>query len=437
MEGLLYVFLAIFISYLCFLLYVKQQSPFWFHQPVYHMYLIYPKTFGLWSKPYIIKRIPQIKPNLFSDFYHVKTMAYSDLTATQKTSLVTFLQGHYLDSEAFLYDISERTVNTWLSGQKYQSFVSFYYEEKTEEERKGKQFSLKTSFRSDPISCMTTNQQYVWFPQWTHNQQWKHDNETNQALYFPIYVWDFNCTHRDHKMSHISRNVIQTHLYNQYQQSSAVEPCIFKKEVTKCVGMVPLVEYETYTFFIQKTPISKLPIGYKIKRIETRTINAWVELYTQLPQLQSYFDICLMPALNNTLECIKQETHYVILLICTLGGRETVKGLYIFKDMFTVWDQPDTKLQQKRTIQCVSSVCYDMSESLYFFRGFVHSIKELYYQKKGYGVLTIEHNSHNNLILQRWNEKYPLHMSTPTTYYLYNMVYPKSPVSSSRFFTFG
>ena len=144
------------------------------------------------------------------------------------------------------------------------------------------------------------------------------------------------------------------------------------------------------------------------KRIETRTINAWVELYTQLPQLQSYFDICLMPALNNTLECIKQETHYVILLVCTLGGRETVKGLYIFKDMFTVWDQPDTKLQQKRTIQCVSSVCYDMSETLYFFRGFVHSIKELYYQKKGYGVLTIEHNSHNDLILQRWNCIYML-----------------------------
>ena len=409
---------------------MKLQSPFWFHQPVYHTYMLYPKTFGFWSRPYIIKHIQQIKPNLYSDFFHVKTLAYSDLTPTQKTLFVSFLQGHYLDSDAFLYDISERTLDTCLAGQKYSSFVSFYFEEKTEEERKNNTFSLKTSFQSEPISCMTTNQQYIWFSQWTHY------SETQQSLYFPLYVWDFNCTHRDHKMSHISRNVIQTHLYNQYQ-TSPVEACIFKKEVTKCIGMIPLVEYETYTFFIKKTPISKLPIGYKIKRMETRTINAWVELYTELPQLQSFFDICLMPSLNNTLESIKQESHYVILLICSLSGRETVKGLYIFKDMYTVWDQPDTKLQQKRTIQCVSSVCYDMSETLYFFRGFVHSIKELYYQKKNYGVLTIEHNSHNELILQRWNEKYAMHMRIPTTYYLYNMVYPKSPILNSRFFTFG
>lgn len=426
----LYAFLLIFMLYLSFLFYVKLQSPFWFHQPVYHTYMLYPKSFGYWSKPYILKPIQQIKPNLFSDFFHVKTIAYSDLTTTQKSIFVSFLQGHYLDSELFLYDITERTLQTWLTGQKHQSFVSFYFKEKTEEDRSHATFSLKTSFETEPISCMTTNQQYVWFSQWKQNP-----SETNQSLHFPIYVWDFICTHRDHKASHISRNVIQTHLYNQYKWSP-VEACILKKEVTKCVGMVPLVEYETYTFFIQKTPISKLPIGYKIKRIETRTINAWVELYTELPQ-NSYFDICLMPSLNNTMECIQKETHYVILLVCTLNGIEIVKGLYIFKDMYTVWDQPDTELQHKRTIQCVSSVCYDMSETLYFFRGFLHSIKELYYQKKGYGVLTIEHNSHNGLILQRWNEKYPMHMSTPTTYYLYNMIYPKSPVNPRQFFTFG
>ena len=79
---------------------------------------------------------------------------FSKKKATQKTSLVAFLQGHYLDSEAFLYDISERTVDTWLSGQKYQSFVSFYYEEKTEEEKERRK---------------------------QHPQEWKHEHLADRA----------------------------------------------------------------------------------------------------------------------------------------------------------------------------------------------------------------------------------------------------------------
>jgi hypothetical protein len=425
----LYAFLLIFMGYLSFLLYIKIQSPFWFHQPVHHTYMIYPRTFGYWSKPYVIKPIPQIKPNLYSDFFHITTLPYSDMSQEQRSLLLTFLQEHYLDSEDFIYDVKQSTIDAWMTGQKHQSFVSFYREEITKEQREGKQFTLKTSFKKEPVACMIASQQYIWFSQWTHN------TESNQSLHFPVYVWDYNCTHRDYKSKNLSRNMIQTHLYNQYKQSP-VEACVFKKEVSKCVGIVPLVEYETYTFFIKKTPISKLPIGYKIKRIETRTINAWVELYTDLPQLQSIFDVCLMPPLNNTLECIKNETHYIILLVCTLGGKEVIKGMYVFKDMHTVWDQPDTELQNKRTVQCVSSACFDMSQTLYFFRGFLHSIKELYYQKKGYGVLTMEHNSHNGIILQRWNERYPMHMSTPTTYYLYNLVYPKCPIAKNRFFTF-
>ena len=425
----MYGFLILFTVYVCFLFYIRTQSPFWFHQPVYHTSMIYPKIFGYWSKPYILKPIQQIKPNLFSDFVHIQTCSYSDLQKERKTNLVKLIQSHYLDTEEFIYDITAPILDVLFTGQKYQSFVSCYYET-TLQETRDKQGIVKFQPKYDdrPIACMTTNQQYIWFP------QWQQSSSSKQSLHFPLYVWDYICTHHEHREKQLSRNMIQTHLYNQYKQSP-VQACLFKKEVSLCIGVVPLVQYHTYTFFIQKTPISRLPIGYKIKRIESRTMNAWVELYTELPQKQEMFDVCVMPPLNNTMQSIQKETHYVILLLCTLGGQETVKGLYVFKDMNTVWDQPE--LQQKRTIQCVSSVCYDMSETLYFFRGFLHSIKELYYQKKEYGVLTIEHNSHNGLLLQRWNEKYPMHMNTQTAYYLYNMIYPKSPVSSERFFVFG
>lgn len=428
-----YVLLLLFLSYICFLLYIKTQSPFWFHQPVHHTTMIYPRTIGYWSKPYIIKSTQQIKPNLYSDFFHIQTYAYADLPSDKKASLLAFIQAQYLDSEDFIYDITEPVLDIYFTGQKHQTFVSFYHKEILREHRtKASGFSLKTSFEKDPICSMITAQQYIWF------LEWNQESATNQSLFFPIYTWNYNCTHRDYKSQNLSRNMIQTHLYNIYQQSS-VPASIFKKEVTLCVGITPFVQYLTYTFFIKKTPITKLPLGYKIKRLDARTINAWVELYTQIPHMQSIFDVCLMPSLSNTMKCIEKETHYVLLLLCTLEGKENIKGVYVFKDTYTVWD----KLEEistdapKRTIQCVSSICYDLSQTLYFFRGFVHCVKELYYQKKNYGVLSIEHNSHNGIILQRWNEKYSMHMSTQTAYYLYNMVYPKSPIKQERFFTFN
>ena len=423
-----YILLFLFLLYILLLVYLHYNSPFWFYQPVYHTFTIYPKTFGYWSTPYIIKNIQKIKPNLFCDFVHIQTAFYSDIDALQKQQMLDLLQSHCLDTEEFLYDITIHVLDTHLNGQKFPTIVSFYFPETVEEHRNPKKhFLLKPKLEKTPIACFTTNQQYIWFP------QFKNDI-TKKPLQFPIYKWDYICVHRDYKEKHISRNMIQTHLYNQYKLSP-IEACIFKKDVVLCKDIVPLVLYDTYTFFIQKTPISKLPIGYKIKRIEARTINAWVELYTQIPYY--HWDVCLLPSLSNTLQCIEKETHYVILLIKVVDGQETVKGVYIFKDQYTVWDNTNmSQTNSKRTIQCVSSICLDVSATLYFFRGFLHSIKELYYQKKDYGVLTIEQNSHNDIILERWKEKYSMHMKTPTAYYLYNMVYPKGPVPGRTFFTF-
>lgn len=430
---ILYGVVILLVAYVGILCYIKVQSPFWFHQPVYHTTMLYPKTFGYWSKPYLSKPLSRMRPNMYCDFYHIHTQPYSDLSPDLKRRITKLIQAHYLDHESFLYDINARVLDTYYTGQKHQSFVSFYKREKLEEHRdttKVHPFSLKVRFEKNPLACIFTSQQYIWFTAWKENPR-----DSNQSFHFPIYMWDFVCTHRDYKSQMISRKMIQTHIYNTMKAlQTQVQAGIFKKEVVLCPGVIPLVQYTTYTFFIQRTPISKLPIGYKIKRIEPRTMNAWVELYTQLPQATAIFDVVVMPSLNNTITAIESETHYVILLVCTLGGRETVKGVYIFKDTYTVWDQET--LSQNRTIQCVSSVCYDFTQSLIFFRGFVHSIKELYYQKKDYGVLSIEHNSHNGLLLKRWQEKYSMHMATPTAYYLYNLIYPKSTLKSERFFVF-
>ena len=67
-------------------------------------------------------------------------------------------------------------------------------------------------------------------------------------------------------------------------------------------------------------------------------------------------------------------------------------------------------------------------DNLYFFRGFLHCMKYILHDNKQFGVIEIPKISHNEYILERWSEKYELKNVSSLYYYLYNMVFPKSPL---------
>jgi len=51
-----------------------------------------------------------------------------------------------------------------------------------------------------------------------------------------------------------------------------------------------------------------------------------------------------------------------------------------------------------------------------------------------FGILVIENISHNGILLEKWQEKYPMMNVTDTAIYAYNLVYPQMPIRSELVF---
>mgnify|MGYP000574599130 FL=1 len=67
-----------------------------------------------------------------------------------------------------------------------------------------------------------------------------------------------------------------------------------------------------------------------------------------------------------------------------------------------------------------------------FYIGFLNSMHHLLKRNKKYKMLMVENIGHNAYILQHW-DVYNKHVfNTNTAYYLYNFIYPSSPLLSSR-----
>jgi hypothetical protein len=102
------------------------------------------------------------------------------------------------------------------------------------------------------------------------------------------------------------------------------------------------------------------------------------------------------------------------------------------------WD--DDTLAKNNIIRLVASMIFQSQPShdpyhVLFFRGFMNCLQEflLLESSNKYGILEIPTVSDNAIILDKWKEKYELRNKTSSSYYLYNLVYPKSPIASNQF----
>jgi len=394
------------VCYLLFLICAKIYSPFWFHQPVYHIYEIYPRFV---YRPYL--KLPQIekrRPNSYCDFVHMDTFFLSDMNDSQIKKITSFLKTYYLQTEHFLFDITTSILQKQFTGM---SMITTQYEDKFYEVNNNIQ---KKRDEENPLGCILSRPLYLFFTLYEEK--------------YVLFYMDYIC---QKKGKQNSRSLIQTHIHQAHQQVSDIKVHLFKKEVHLCNGIVPLVHCQTFTFFLEETPIQKLPIGLSIRRISSKEINTWRALYYQI---LSYFEVVLLPEINITIQWILDEIYHIyILLYIDPNKIQHVYGVYFFQNKHTIWDVQE-KQEKNHVMQLQSSMKSPLCSELFFFRGFLHSIRSFLLEHKEIGILVMESISDNIIILNRWQEKYPLRNETDTAYYLYNLVYPKSPIQNSRFF---
>lgn len=414
-----YIFLSIFCIWIFFLIYLKIKSPFWFHQPVYHSYQIFPR---FTRTPYII-RLNLPRKNTYCDFVHITTDVISRQDNRQDSDVpilspgIDLLQCHHLSTENILFIMTWKQMEIQYVGQMYPSFISYYYENEfvqlSDKCERNNPSSIQNVRAKNPIGMITSRATKLFY-------------KTDPPLY--IYYWDYICVHRDYKKKNLSRYLIQTHEYNQRRMNREIKISLLKKENTFCSGVIPLVEYETFLFPIHHdSRISKLPLRFIIKRIFRENISKWMDIL-EFVRLAGMFDIFITSDIPVYTELILSELWYIYYLVFLdpTTKQEEIMAVYIFKDITTIYEKGG------RTCQCIASIRIDSKLSdLVFFRGFLHALREVTLSEKidattteTYKMLFIENISHNGILLNKWREKYSMLLSHPCAYYLYNYVIP-------------
>jgi len=407
-DWLSFILLSIMAVMCIALIVAKLYSPFWFHQPVYHIYEIYPRI--CWSRAPYIKRLRPPKQGIFCMPNQIKTTG----NATQP--FVDLLQGHYLDNETNLYHHNKHTLRQIMYNG---SYLSGYFETTLKEP------TFYKVLNTDVVYGMITSRPVDIF-----------------FLHFPahpinIHFFDFICVHEKYRTKSISRNLIQTHVYNHRLQdpSFTTGAYLFKKEVEICKGIVPLIQSTVFTFMLTKTPLARLPVNYAIRCLNNKTsIEVWRVLYEQI---KAQFEVCVLPSFPVTLDWLTNERYIIYISVYKEKKQEKIHGLYVFEDTYVSYEQD---IPNPYMLRLTASMVFGEKthihdpHNLYFFRGFLHSLHAIQLDKEKFGVLEIPNVSDNDLVLERWRERYELRNETLVGYYLYNMVYPNMPISPNRFF---
>lgn len=386
-----YIFLGIIASYLSFYIYVKLRYPFWSSQPVLHTYDWWRRY--LCKTPYIIQSSPMKLNKYYSD-ENVKTISYPKLSSKSLKKIRDFLQAHYIPSDAFLYTITRKHINTIMNGHNRKCYVSTYLFQTSPES----DFQIGGCAFSKPIDI-----------------QFRLNN--GEEVKESANMIDYLCVHRDKKSEKIIRPLFQTHEKN-VRIDSGIPISIFKKEVDICEGVIPLVQYNTYTFHIMRRPIEKLPAAVSCSVMSINNIAEFIEL------VKPMYDFTALSNIGNIIGFIEKQEWWIY----CMKQEENILGMYIFKNAHLTSDHGNG-----RTIELVSSIC-NIQNSQLFYLGFLHSFKEVLRINPNVKWLVGEDIGHSiHIINGLMREKIQMVSNTPAAFYLYNYIHPNTPISKDKF----
>lgn len=408
MFELQYILITISVTIVVLIAYIKIKYPFWNLQPVYHCYDYWR---FLYVYPFMIYKYRPIKTK-FCDFERTLTISYGDCSSEQRTKLTDLIQCYYIHSERIIHTITESDIDTYLTGGIEPSFVSFYYDQKYDEKIE--------KLNIVPLGCITSRALTFYY----HVTNLENTYEEN-----PIYFLDYISVHREQELLKVNRNLLQTHEYNQRIQNKNVHISLLKKEIDLFDGVIPLTSYDTTTYYLSNHPISPLPAHFHISCIDKSNISLLTDFVetmtkTSFKNQSCLFEICILESCYNILSLVEQGLMYVF----CLKNKQDVLGFYFFKDTKTQYDE-----FEGNTLQCNASVMNCNSE-IVFFRGFLHSLQEIRKQTPQFKMFLFENISHNQILLKHWRTLYTPIFTNKTAYYLYNFIYPCSPIASEKIF---
>jgi hypothetical protein len=409
-----YIGITLLFSLTMLFIYIKIRFPFWNIQPVFHTY-DYWRYF--YREPFVIYKFRPVKTK-FCDFMQVHTKPFLECSSDDITNLVDLLQCYYLPSDRILHTIKDADITSYMTGHLSISYISFFVETYYKKKQFTSDISSETVeiIKSDkPIACLTSRPLKIWY---------RPTLVETTYIEKSIYFIDYLAIKRDSDVKIISRKILQTHEYYQRRQNPDILISLIKKEIDLFDGIVPLLEYKTDTYYLRNILFPALPPHYQAVRVYKENLHVLTDFIYLITKIDTgdMFDICVLPDIGSILSQIKHSLLYVY----ALQRGEHTFGLYFFKDMKTQYEDIEGN-----TLQCCASVM-NMKDEPLFYLGYLHSIQNIIKQNKTYKILLIENIGHNVIITKQWKIKHSPIFSNRSAYYLYNMVFPSSPIVDER-----
>jgi hypothetical protein len=236
----------------------------------------------------------------------------------------------------------------------------------------------------------------------------------------PAYVIDFLCVQRDRDAKKINRSLLQTHEYNQRKKNPNISISIVKKEIDLFGGVVPFLKYQNHLFHLRPIHVPKLPDHFHIQRITHQSSLDVVAdvLHHKQEEVNSDLQAMVIPSMASIASLLQRE----LLYIYCLRQKDRIYGLYFLKDVKCQYEDIGGN-----TLQCMASIMHENNTNL-FFLGFLHSLRSLLKLRPSYKMLFMDETGHTSILLKYWRTKHTPIFSNETAYYLYNFIYPSSPL---------
>jgi hypothetical protein len=410
-----YIYIIILFLILGIFAFIKIQYPFWSAQPVFHSYDFW-RRFSL-TFFYIQNGFP-IKTK-FCDPKRCLTVPYADMNDESIRKTVDLIQCYYIPSDRVIAMMDISGLNVMMTGHSNPSYVTFYNESdfSIEYDASGSTNILEKPL---PVGCILSKPTRLFI------------NTGGKMEERVIYSWDYTCVHRDYIKKNISRNLIQTAEYNQRIKNPEILGTIFKKESSLCDGVVPLVEFKTFVFYLRNVKLPPLPPKFTVTRILNENVGLFSDFLYGIThpkriigdeKIQSPFFIMSIPEMGSINAMLQTENMYAYVL----QNAEHIYGLYIFKDAKINYED----VENGNLLECVFSVSNTEMDGL-FFSGFLSSLRAILNLQKKYKMIMFNDLSHNSKILDKWRWKYTPVFENKAAYYAYNMVIPGMPFQANK-----
>jgi hypothetical protein len=423
-----------------FILYIKMKYPFWNQIPAMHVY-DWHRRYLYSEKPYIIHILPkktkyyepasnlstivsnnsELRKNQTQKPNIIETHRFRNISPERQNEIAKLLQNHYLPSDRVFCSVQLPD----LAAQCADAMVSTYH---------------LHLFESDVIEGFITSR--------------KINTSISVGIGAERYIVNEHANYIDYlcfnpKLSSQQkiRSLFHTHEYNERMILPDRNITLFKKEVELCDAIVPLVEYDSLSFYLRyNIEPPKLSSKFRIVRIQRenlRHLHDWMERVASLAEdmtnsmrgggQTSSFRVSITAEIGDLIHLLQTNQMFAYALkgpdIDVSTKLDTVYAMYFFRNAHMKYEDLDGGDTLHAT--CAFSNTNDFE--LYFL-GFVWSLREARKDFSGTEtkMLMIDDIGHLRGIAKKWQETHDVILRTKCAYYFCNYVVPRSPYNSEN-----